>query len=130
MAEPDTAGRAVVVTGASRGLGRSIALHLSARGFRVFAGVRKTADADHLKEENLEQLRPLMLDVTDPGTIEWAAEEVADATRGRGIFGLVNNAGIWVFGPVEQTLIAAVEEMLRVNVVGALAVTQRFLPQL
>lgn len=130
MAEPDTAGRAVVVTGASRGLGRSIALELSARGFRVFAGVRRAADADRLKEANLEQLRPLMLDVTDPGTIESAAEEVADATGGRGIFGLVNNAGIGVFGPVEQTSMTAVDEMLRVNVVGALAVTQRFLPQL
>jgi NAD(P)-dependent dehydrogenase (short-subunit alcohol dehydrogenase family) len=130
MAEPDTAGKAVVVTGASRGLGRSMALDLSARGFRVFAGVRRAADADRLKGEGLERLRPLMLDVTDAGTIESAAEEVADATGGRGIFGLVNNAGIGVFGPVEQTLIAAAEEMLRVNVVGALAVTQQFLAQL
>lgn len=130
MAEVETAGKAVVVTGASRGLGRTIALDLSARGFRVFAGVRKPADAERLKKEGLEHLRPLILDVTDAGSIESAAEEVADATGGRGVFGLVNNAGVGVFGPVEQTLIAAVEEMLGVNLVGALAVIQRFLPQL
>ncbi len=130
MAKSEGAGRAVVVTGASRGLGRTIALDLSGRGFRVFAGVRKAADTDRLNNEGLEQLHPVTLDVTDPGTIESAAEEVVSATGGRGIFGLVNNAGIGVFGPVEQTSMTAVEEMLRVNLVGALAVTQRFLPQL
>lgn len=130
MGEADRARKAVVVTGASRGLGRTIAMDLSARGFWVFAGVRKAADADRFKKENLEQLRPVMLDVTDPGMIESAAEEVASATSGRGIYGLVNNAGIAVFGPVEQTSMTAVDQQLRVNLVGALAVTQRFLPQL
>jgi NAD(P)-dependent dehydrogenase (short-subunit alcohol dehydrogenase family) len=105
-------------------------MDLSARGFRVFAGVRQAADADRFEEEDLEQLRPIMLDVTDPAMIESAAEEVAGATGGRGIFGLVNNAGVAVFGPVEQTSMTAVDQQLRVNLVGAIAVTQRFLPQL
>ncbi len=130
MAELETAGKAVVVTGASRGLGRTIALDLSARGFRVFAGVRKSADAERLKKEGLEQLRPLILDVTDAGSIESAAAEVADATGRRGIYGLVNNAGVMAIGPVEQTPLAAIDQQLRVNLTGALAVTQRFLPQL
>jgi NAD(P)-dependent dehydrogenase (short-subunit alcohol dehydrogenase family) len=105
-------------------------MDLSVRGFSVFAGVRKAADADRLRKENLEQLRPVMLDVTDPATIESAAEEIAGATGGNGIFGLVNNAGVAMFGPVEQTSMTAVDLQLRVNLVGALAVTQRFLPQL
>jgi NAD(P)-dependent dehydrogenase (short-subunit alcohol dehydrogenase family) len=130
MAEADRAARAVVVTGASRGLGRTIAMDLSVRGFRVFAGVRNTADADRFEKEDLDQLHPVMLDVTDPAKIESAAEEVASATDGRGIYGLVNNAGVAVFGPVEQTPMTAVDQQLRINLVGALAVTQRFLPQL
>lgn len=122
--------KAVVVTGASRGLGRTLAGDLSANGFTVFAGVRKADDGTSLKEEFGERVRPLMLDVTDLDTVKAGAAEVEDATGGQGVAGLVNNAGVANFGPVEQAALSEVERQVAVNFIGALAVTQQFLPAL
>ena len=121
---------AVVVTGASRGLGRSMALELSSRGYRVFAGVRKTGDADSLMRERSGSLLPLILDVTRTDSIAAAVEEVSREVGDKGLAGLVNNAGITRLGPVEEASIECMEEQFRVNVIGVIAVTQRFLPLL
>ena len=64
---------AVVVTGASTGIGKTIALALDAGGFRVFAGVRKEADGEKLRREAGPCLTPLLLDVTDDSSIARAA---------------------------------------------------------
>ena len=130
MAEDGNAPKAVVVTGASRGIGRTIALDLTEHGFRVFAGVRKPADAEILREDSGGRVSPLMLDVTDPAGVKAAAKEVADATNDQGIAGVVNNAGVAVFGPVEQASMSSIDHQLQVNLIGALRVTQQFLPYL
>ena len=122
--------KAVVITGASRGLGRTIALDLAADRFNVFAGVRKAADGEALKEAGGERVIPVMLDVTDLAQVKATAAEVVEATDDGGIAGLVNNAGIGIFEPLEQTPMSKVEEQFRVNVLGTLAVTQAFLPAL
>ena len=85
--------RSVVITGASTGIGEACALRLDKAGWRVFAGVRKEADADRLKGEASDRLTPLMLDVTDQGQISSAQEIVAAAIGEGGLAGLVNNAG-------------------------------------
>ena len=121
---------AVVVTGASRGLGRSMALELSSRGFRVFAGVRKIGDADDLSRESGGSLAPLILDVTQTDSIAAAVQEVSREVGDKGLAGLINNAGITHFGPVEEASIECIEEQFRVNLIGVIAVTQRFLPLL
>lgn len=126
--ESGTRTRAVVVTGASTGIGRAVALRLCHRGFSVFAGVRKDSDAESLRQESGGRVTPLMLDLTDHASLGAARDEVDRATGGAGIGGLVNNAGIAVAGPLECLPIASFEEQLRVNVVGSLAVTQAFLP--
>jgi len=79
----------VVVTGASSGIGEATAHHLSELGFEVRAGVRKPEDAERLRSRGVV---PLTLDVTDPGSIEAAARELAE----RPLAGLVNNAGVAV----------------------------------
>jgi NAD(P)-dependent dehydrogenase (short-subunit alcohol dehydrogenase family) len=122
--------KAVVVTGASRGLGRTLAVDLSAHGFTVFAGVRKAIDGESLKEDTGGRVHPVMLDVTDLAAVKAAAAEVDDATGGEGIAGLVNNAGVANFGPVEQASMSEVERQIGVNFIGALMVTQQFLPAL
>ena len=68
--------KSALITGASTGIGRATALHLEAKGRRVFAGVRKEADAESLREAGSERLIPLMLDVIDAGQIAAAAERV------------------------------------------------------
>lgn len=120
----------VLVTGASRGLGRSVALELARCGFSVFAGIRRPADGEDLLRAASGEVRPLLLDVTNAEHIAAAEVEVRRATAGKGLTGLVNNAAISLLGPFEQTPLADIEALFRVNVMGVVAVTQWFLPLL
>jgi NAD(P)-dependent dehydrogenase (short-subunit alcohol dehydrogenase family) len=121
--------RAVVVTGASTGIGKAIALALAASGFKVFAGVRKQSDAEALEREAEGTLTPLLLDVTDASSISRAAETVAALTDGR-LYGLINNAGIGLGGPLELVPMTETRKLMEVNVIGLLATTQAFVPLL
>lgn len=120
---------AVVITGASTGIGAACATELARRGFRVFAGVRKPRDGERLKNESA-MIKPLLLDVTDAGQIAVAAQTVERAVGDAGLSGLVNNAGIVVAGPLEILPLDLLRSQLEVNVVGQIAVTQAFLPLL
>jgi NAD(P)-dependent dehydrogenase (short-subunit alcohol dehydrogenase family) len=119
---------AVVVTGASTGIGRATALYLDKNGFRVFAGVRKQADAESLAEEGSDRLTPITIDVTDESSIKAARDEVQRALGEDGLVGLVNNAGVGDGGPVETMDLDVLRNVLEVNLVGQVAVTQEFLP--
>ena len=121
--------RAIVITGASSGIGRATALHLDQLGFRVFAGVRREADGRALVEDASDKLTPILLDVTDDGSIATAVRSIADATAG-GLFGLVNNAGLSLNGPLELVPVPEMKKLMDVNVIGLLAVTKAFLPLL
>jgi len=121
--------KAVVVTGASTGIGRATALELDARGFRVFAGVRRHRDGVALSREASPRLEPVLLDVTDETSIAAAAEAVAAATGGQ-LHGLVNNAGVALGGPLELVPIEETRKLMDVNVIGLLAVTKAFMPLL
>jgi NAD(P)-dependent dehydrogenase (short-subunit alcohol dehydrogenase family) len=121
------AGRgAVVVTGASTGIGRAAALRLDREGFTVFAGVRKLEDGESVRAEASERLEPVIIDVTDEAAIADTARLVGEATGGR-LAGLVNNAGITVQGPVEALPLDDYRRQLEVNVIGQIAVTQALL---
>jgi NAD(P)-dependent dehydrogenase (short-subunit alcohol dehydrogenase family) len=122
--------RAVLITGASTGIGAACALGLDALGFRVFAGVRRAADGSALQQRASGRLTAVALDVTDAASIAGAARTVAAVVGGAGLAGLVNNAGIAVPGPLEFLPIADFRRQLEVNVVGQVAVTQGFLPLL
>ena len=121
---------AVVVTGASTGIGEACACRLERLGYTVFAGVRKKSDGAALQSKCSDRLRPILLDVTDPVSIEAAAETIRKAVGGKGLAGLVNNAGIAVAAPLEYLPPDQLRRQLEVNVVGQLAVTQAFLPLL
>jgi short-subunit dehydrogenase len=119
---------AVVVTGASTGIGRATALFLDTKGYAVFAGVRKQADADSLAEEGSERLTPITIDVTEGRSISDAKEEVQRAVGNEGLVGLVNNAGVGGGGPIEFMSLDSFRDTLEVNLVAQVAVTQAFLP--
>ncbi len=119
---------AVVITGASTGIGAACALDLAVRGWRVFAGVRHSADGERLRTESAQRIEPIHLDVTDPESIAQAAQVVSLAVGTAGLAGLVNNAGIVVASPLEALPIADLRKQLEVNVIGQIAVTQAFLP--
>src|SRR5215203_4730953 len=121
--------RAVVVTGASSGIGRASAMKLARSGFRVFAGVRKEEDAEALEETApAGRLKPLFIDVTDEHLVASAASTVEEAVGGEGIAGLVNNAGIGEAWPLEYVPLEEFRSQFEVNVFGHLTVTQAFLP--
>ncbi len=122
--------RSVVVTGASSGIGRVSALRLDAAGWRVFAGVRRDADAESLREAGSERLIPLKLDITDQGQVDAAAETIAAAVGDAGLDGLVNNAGITIPCPLEVIPLDDFRRLIAVNLTGQLAITQALLPQL
>jgi NAD(P)-dependent dehydrogenase (short-subunit alcohol dehydrogenase family) len=119
---------AVVITGASSGIGRSCALWLDGLGFRVLAGVRRKEDGISLQSAASGRLTPLMLDVVKPESVRTAAAAVAEAVGDSGLAGLVNNAGIAVAGPLEFLPLDLLEEQLKVNLLGPVAVTQALLP--
>lgn len=117
--------RAVLVTGASSGIGRACAADLLRRGFRVLAGVRTESAAAEARTSGLE---PVMLDVADDVSVAGAARAVEAALAGEGLLGLVNNAGIAIGGPLEVVPLDLFRRQIEVNVTGQLAVTQAFLP--
>ncbi len=121
--------RTVVVTGTSSGIGRAIALRLAARGYRVFAGVRRREEGDALLRDAPIGLSPVILDVADAAWIAAARAEIAGSLDG-GLSALVNNAGLTVVGPLELLPIEALRRQFEVNLFGQIAVTQAFLPQL
>lgn len=121
---------AVVITGASTGIGAMCALELAQRGYRVFAGVRRVEDGLALADKAPKNLSWITLDITDTASIEAAAHTVAEAVAGTGLAGLINNAGISGIGPLEFLPLADMRRLLEVNVIGHLAVTQAFLPLL
>jgi NAD(P)-dependent dehydrogenase (short-subunit alcohol dehydrogenase family) len=122
---------AVVVTGASTGIGRATADYLDKHGYTVFAGVRKAADANRLKKEAYsERLKPVTIDVTKPRTIAAARQKIQRAVGKKGLSGLVNNAGIAAAGPVEHLPVEDFQRVIDTNLVGQYAVTQAFLPLL
>ncbi len=122
--------RAVLVTGASTGIGAACALSLDRLGMRVFAGVRRAADGAALQRQASPLLTAVAIDVTDASSIVGAARTVAAVVGSRGLAGLVNNAGIVVPGPLEFLPIGDLRRQLEVNVIGQVAVTQAMLPLL
>jgi NAD(P)-dependent dehydrogenase (short-subunit alcohol dehydrogenase family) len=116
--------RSVLITGAGRGIGRAIALHLAARGWDVFAGVRNP-EAGHALAAECQRITPVELDITvesDVARLDELLPERLDA--------VVNNAGIGVLGPIQTVSLDDVRRQLEVNVVGQIAVTQATLPRL
>ena len=119
----------MVVTGASTGFGAAIARHLAGRrgGFRVFGTVRRAEDEAALERAGVTAVR---MDVTDSASIARAREQVERVLAGAPLAGLVNNAGIPAAGPLELFSLDELRRVLEVNLVGAVAVTQAFLPLL
>jgi NAD(P)-dependent dehydrogenase (short-subunit alcohol dehydrogenase family) len=122
--------RSAVITGASSGIGRACVLKMSKAGWQVFATVRKPQDRDKLQAENIPGLVPVLMDVEDRPSIMAAAEQISSQGGGSGLDGLVNVAGIGMFGPIEYATPRDVQKMFDVNLFGQIAVTQALLPLL
>jgi NAD(P)-dependent dehydrogenase (short-subunit alcohol dehydrogenase family) len=116
--------QAVLVTGASTGIGRKVTERLAADGYFVYAGARKDSDLEALgKIKNVQAVR---LDVTRQEDIDAAVVTIKKA--GRGLYGLVNNAGIGTQGSVVDSSQQEFDLTMRINAFGPWRVTKAFAP--
>lgn len=118
--------RAVVITGASSGIGRAAVAKCVREGAHVFASVRRDADAQSLKSEFGEAVTPLMFDVADEPAVRAGAAQVAEALADRRLFGLVNNAGVAVPGPLLHLDTDELRRQFEINLFGVHNVTRAF----
>jgi len=120
--------KTILVTGASTGIGWATSLELAEKGWRVFAVVRKEADAKKLRDASSGKITTVIMDIVDYESVKRGAREIEKALGGAGLDALFNNAGISVQGPLEIIPIELFEQQIRVNVFGHVFVTQTFLP--
>ena len=114
--------RAVLITGASSGIGLKMTEVLSQAGFFVYAGARKPEDLARL--DAMDNVKAVRLDVTIQDEIDAAVELVR--AEGRGLYGLVNNAGVSVMGPLIELAEEDMQFQLDVNLFGPYRVTKAF----
>jgi len=120
----DSDRRSVLVTGSSSGIGECVARGLHARGYRVFASVRKPGDCAAFERDGIDSL---VLDYADSSSIESAVEQVLELTGG-GLYALFNNGAYGQPGASEDLSRAAMREQFETNVFGWMELTNRLLP--
>jgi NAD(P)-dependent dehydrogenase (short-subunit alcohol dehydrogenase family) len=122
--EGGTGQKAVLVTGASTGIGRKITEVLAARGVFVYAGARKEKDLKEL--DAMDNVQSIRLDVTIQEDIDAAVETIRNG--GRGLYGLVNNAGVAILAPLIEVEESELDFIFDVNIYGAYRITKAFSP--
>ena len=126
FAEEVSNAKAVLVTGASSGIGFRIAETLSRNGFYVYAGARKAEDLQML--DAMENVSAVRLDVTVDEDIDAAVDFVEK--QGRGLWGVVNNAGVARYSPLLSGQESDIRFTFDINVFGPFRINQAFLPML
>jgi len=126
LADDGDAQKAVLVTGASSGIGLKITEKLSSNGLYVYAGARKAADLERL--DAMDNVSSVRLDVTVQEDIDAAVDFVSD--QGRGLYGVVNNAGVSAFSPLTSGPESDMDFVFNVNVYGPYRINKAFLPLL
>ena len=116
--------KSVLVTGCSSGIGLESALDLKRQGFNVLAACRKAEDVARMQELGLTGV---LLDLDDPQSVERAAAEVIALTDNR-LYGLFNNAGYGVYGPLPTISRQQMEQQFSANFFGAHQLTMLLLP--
>ena len=122
FAQATAAPKAVLVTGASSGIGRKITERLASKGFFVYAGARAQKDLDDLNA--IKNVQGVRLDVTSAADISAAVATVTKA--GRGLYGVVNNAGVVVVAPMIEVEEKDLDFIFGVNMYGPYRITKAF----
>ena len=118
--------KSAVITGASSGIGRSSVARMSRAGWQVFAGVRKEADRENLRQNFGSNVYPILIDVESEASITAAAADIERQLSGRGLDGLVNVAGIGMIRPIEFATMQDLRKIFEVNFFGQAAIIQAF----
>jgi len=130
---PPLTGGSVLLTGTSSGIGRTAAVYLAQRGFTVLAGVRKESDAQALREIGLSGIRPVIIDVAKPASVQACHALVLSLVSAKTIpplVAVINNAGLLQDSTVEFHDLDTMRHMFDVNYFGLVTVSSVFLPLL
>jgi len=119
-----------LITGTSTGIGEACAARLAARGWTVYAGVRRAEDGDRLKSQHSGDVRPVILDVSNRDDMQRVLGVIEQDAGGKGLQGLVNNAGVGVGGPVEYVTEEDWRNVFDVNLFAVVALTRMAMPLL
>ena len=117
----------VVVTGSSSGIGYQTSKTLLASGYRVFGSVRTNEDANRVKMDLGENFIPLVFDVTDEQAVKDSVKKVSTLLGDQKLAGLINNAGIAVFGAVQNLTAEEFKHQFDVNLLGVFHCTQAYM---
>ncbi len=120
----------VAITGAGSGLGRAVAIKLAAKGYRVFGTARSETDAADLEKASAGNAAVTLADITDQHAVTAWVGKVSDELGERGLDVLISNAGTLTPGPLEVIPLNDIRREFEVNVFGAMAVINGFLPAL
>lgn len=118
--------QAILITGASSGIGKHLTIRLAERGHPVYATVRKEKDMAVFSEK--KNVFPLLMDVRNAEQVQSALEQVTQA--GYGLYGLINNAGIGPLGLLPTWTDEELQDIFSINVFGPHRVTNAFVPML
>jgi NAD(P)-dependent dehydrogenase (short-subunit alcohol dehydrogenase family) len=118
--------KAILITGASTGLGRMLAETLASKGYFVYAGARKERDLKTL--DAIENIQSIRLDVTIQSEIDEAVQTVINENRG--LYAIVNNAGVGLMAPLIELDEKDLDFIFDVNVYGPYRITKAFAPLL
>ncbi len=118
--------RPILITGASSGIGNHLVRYLADRGHTVYATARKDADLAELMK--IKHVVPIPLDVRQPDQVQAAFQSIEQA--GKGLYGLVNNAGIGELGPFSSWTDEELYKIFDINVFGVHRMTNAFVGML
>jgi NAD(P)-dependent dehydrogenase (short-subunit alcohol dehydrogenase family) len=130
MTNNEASNPSVAITGGGSGLGRELALKLADKGYRVFGTALNPAEVDDLATASGGRVALSVADITDETAVTDWVKKVTNQLGARGLDVLISNAGILTPGPLEVLPLAAIKREYEVNVFGALAVINAFLPSL
>src|SRR5260221_2100428 len=116
--------RAIRVTGASSGIGRNLTERLAANGHFIYATARKEEDLRSLAA--IKNVQSVRLDVGQPTDIVAAVETLTRA--GRGLYGLVNNAGVATIDTIADMSFEEFDLVMKVNAYGPVRIIKAFEP--
>lgn len=124
------ANKSVLITGCDTGFGNALVQKLDSIGMKVFAGFleKDGVGATELRNKCSSRLVCLQLDVTNAKEIESAAALIQQSVGEEGLWGVVNNAGVWYFADLEMTSDKVMRRVFDVNLFGAVNVTKSVLP--
>lgn len=122
--------KSIIITGAGSGLGKELALRYGRLGYHLLLIGRTLEKLKVVEEQILTEnghADSFAVDISSPSEIQ---AFISHAGKQYTLYGLINNAGIGHFGPFEQMPLSEIEEMLRINVLGTMYLSQAILPYL